>query len=70
MLCRSMSAALRNRGYLSASCAVSPLCFYHCPEQVFPVEHHTALLLADYQPHIFTMACRLTGQDDWANDET
>ena len=55
--------------FVGELCRVARRVFITVPNKFFPVEHHTALLLAHYQPHTFKMACRLTGQDDWANDE-
>ena len=55
--------------FVGELCRVARRVFITVPNKFFPVEHHTALPLAHYQPHTFKMACRLTGQDDWANDE-
>ena len=56
--------------FVGELCRVARRVFITVPNKFFPVEHHTALPLAHYQPHTFKMACRLTGQDDWANDES
>ena len=55
--------------FVGELCRVARRVFITVPNKFFPVEHHTALPLAHYQPHTFKMACRLTGQDDWANDK-
>ena len=55
--------------FVGELCRVARRVFITVPNKFFPVEHHTALPLAHYQPHIFKMACRLTSQDDWAKDE-
>ena len=55
--------------FVGELCRVARRVFITVPNKFFPVEHHTALPLAHYQPHTFKMACRLTSQDDWANDE-
>src|SRR5262249_16288575 len=55
--------------FVGEVCRVACRVFITVPNKCFPVEHHTALPLAHYQPHTFKMACRLTGQNDWAKDE-
>jgi hypothetical protein len=55
--------------FVGELCRIARRVFISVPNKFFPVEHHTALPLVHYHPHMFRMACRLTSQDDWANDE-
>jgi len=55
--------------FVGELCRIARRVFISVPNKFFPVEHHTALPLVHYHPHMFRLACRLTSQDDWANDE-
>jgi len=55
--------------FVSELCRVAGRVFITVPNRFFPVEHHTALPIVHYQNSAFRMACRMTGQPDWARTE-
>jgi len=57
------------RFFLSELCRVSARVFVTVPNRLFPIEHHTALPIAHYADSLFKIACRITGQSQWARQE-
>jgi 2-polyprenyl-3-methyl-5-hydroxy-6-metoxy-1,4-benzoquinol methylase len=43
--------------------------FITVPNRYFPVEHHTAIPLMHFFDVTFSLACSLTGKQEWANSE-
>ena len=50
-------------------CRVARRAFISVPNRYFPIEHHTALPVAHYEDAMFRMACRVTGNSEWAKEE-
>ena len=50
-------------------CRVAQRVFMSVPNRFFPIEHHTALLVAHYGDSMFRLACRMTGKSEWAQQE-
>jgi SAM-dependent methyltransferase len=50
-------------------CRVAQRVFISVPNRFFPIEHHTALLVAHYGDSMFRLVCRMTGKSEWAEQE-
>jgi len=60
----------QNQGFfVSELCRVAARVFVSVPNRLFPIEHHTALPIAHYADGLFKIACRMTGQSQWAREE-
>jgi Methyltransferase domain len=57
------------RVFVSELCRVAARVFVSVPNRLFPIEHHTALPIAHYADGLFKIACRMTGQTQWAREE-
>ena len=55
--------------FVSELCRVAARVFISVPNRLFPMEHHTALPIVHYVDGLFQIACRLTGQSQWAQEE-
>ena len=54
--------------FVSELCRVAARVFISVPNRLFPIEHHTGLPMVHYADGLFQMACRLTGQSQWARE--
>ena len=50
-------------------CRVARRVFISVPNRYFPVEHHTAVPVMHYRDRTFALACKVTGQAEWAREE-
>ena len=55
--------------FVQELCRVARRVFISVPNRFFPIEHHTALPIAHYEDRMFRMACRISGQSEWAREE-
>lgn len=55
--------------FVQELCRVAERVFISVPNRYFPVEHHTALPLVHYGNATFRVACRLSGNSEWAQEE-
>ena len=54
--------------FVSELCRVAARVFISVPNRLFPIEHHTGLPMVHYADGLFQIACRLTGQSQWARE--
>jgi hypothetical protein len=54
--------------FVSELCRVAARVFISVPNRLFPIEHHTDLPMVHYADGLFQIACRLTGQSQWARE--
>jgi Methyltransferase domain len=57
------------RSFVGELCRIAARVFVTVPNRLFPIEHHTALPIAHYADGLFKIACRITGQSQWAREE-
>jgi Methyltransferase domain len=57
------------RFFVNELCRVAARIFITVPNRLFPIEHHTAVPIAHYADGLFKIACRITGQSQWAREE-
>ena len=54
--------------FVSELCRGAARVFISVPNRLFPIEHHTGLPMVHYANGLFQIACRLTGQSQWARE--
>ena len=54
--------------FVSELCRIAARVFVSVPNRLFPIEHHTGLPMVHYADGLFQIACRLTGQSQWARE--
>ena len=64
-----VGSSQNQRFFASELCRVAARVFVSVPNRLFPIEHHTALPIAHYADSLFNIACRMTGQSQWAREE-
>jgi hypothetical protein len=64
-----VGSAQNQRFFASELCRVAGRVFVSVPNRLFPIEHHTAIPIAHYADCLFKIACRMTGQSQWAREE-